>query len=351
MDKIKALLRRKEVLSIAALSLLLLFNVFFTPGFFSLELKEGHFYGSLIDVLKRGAPLMFMAIGMTFVIATGSTDISVGSVAAIAGAVAAQMIGGDFSATAGTAASSLTPLPLAIGAALLTATLCGVWNGFLVSYLGVQALIATLMLQVAGRGIAQLVTRGNVITMYYKPFFEFGTGYFLGLPICIYVVLAVALIAYLFSKKTSYGLFLESSGSNRSSTRYAGIKVQTMIWIAFAISGLMAGIAGVLIASEVKAADANNAGLNYELDAILAVVLGGNSMKGGRFSLAGSLIGALLVQALTTTIYMKGVPAQTILVVKAVVVILVGIIQTTNYRKLLARFVKKQPSEAFEVGK
>jgi simple sugar transport system permease protein len=350
-DKLKALARRKEMLSIAALVLLLLFNVFFTPGFFSLELKEGHFYGSLIDILKRGAPLMFMAIGMTFVIATGSTDISVGSVAAIAGAVAAQMIGGDFSAEAGSAAASLTPLPLAIAAALVVATLCGVWNGFLVSRLGIQALIATLMLQVAGRGIAQLITRGNVITMYYKPFFEFGTGYFLGFPICIYVVLAVALAAYLFSKKTSYGLFLESSGSNRSSSRYAGIKVQTMIWVAFAISGLMAGIAGVLIASEVKAADANTAGLNYELDAILAVVLGGNSMKGGRFSLPGSLIGALLVQALTTTIYMKGVPAQTILVFKASVVIIVGIIQTTDYKKLLGRFAKKQASGNFEVGK
>ncbi|MDR3199910.1 MAG: ABC transporter permease [Spirochaetales bacterium] len=351
MDKLKDLAHRKETLCVAALFLLLLFNVFFTPGFFSLELKEGHIYGSLIDILKRGAPLMFMAIGMTFVVATGSTDISVGSVAAIAGAVAGQMIGGDFSAAAGSAGASLTPLPLAIGVALLAATLCGVWNGFLVSRLGVQALIATLMLQVAGRGIAQLITSGNVITMYYKPFFEFGTGYFLGFPICIYVVLLVAAAAYLLSKKTSYGLFLEASGSGRSATRYAGIKVQKMIWVAFAISGFMAGIAGVLIASEVKAADANNAGLNCELDAILAVVLGGNSMKGGRFSLGGSLIGALLVQALTTTIYMKGVPAQTILVVKAVVVIIVGIIQTTDYKKLLGRFAGKRSAAAAEVGK
>jgi simple sugar transport system permease protein len=350
MRTLKNLLRRKEMLSIAALLLLLLFNVFFTPGFFSIELKEGHFYGSLIDIIKRGSPLMFMAIGMTFVIATGSTDISVGSVAAIAGAVAAQMIGGDFSAQAGSAASSLFPLPVAIGTALLAATLCGVWNGFLVSRLGIQALIATLMLQVAGRGIAQLITRGNVITMYYRPFFAFGTGYFLGFPVCIYVVLAVAGVAYLFSKKTSYGLFLEASGSNRSSSRYAGIKVQAMIWIAFAISGLMAGIAGVLIASEVKAADANTAGLNYELDAILSVVLGGNSMKGGRFSLGGSLVGALIVQALTTTIYMKGVPAQTILVFKAVVVIIVGIIQTTNYGELLGRLLGKRTA-VLEAGK
>jgi simple sugar transport system permease protein len=156
----------------------------------------------------------------------------------------------------------------------------------------------------------------------------------------------VAAVMLLFTKKTSYGLFLEAAGSNRSSSRFAGIKVQRMIWLAFAISGLMAGIAGILICSEVKAADANNAGLNYELDAILSCVLGGNSLKGGRFSLPGSLIGALLVQALTTTIYMKGVPAQTILVVKATVVILVGIIQTTDYGKLFAKFSSKKTAAA-----
>ena len=335
------LLHRKETLSIAALFLLLLFNLFFTPGFFSVQMRDGYFYGSLIDILKRGAPLMFMVIGMTLVVATGSTDISVGSVAAISGAVVASLIGGEFIYEAGGVSSTQTPLPIAFAAAIGVATLCGIWNGFLVSKLGIQALVATLMLQVAGRGIAQLITKGVIITVYYKPFYEFGSGYFLGFPISIYIVLVMAVLAILFVKKTSFGLFLESSGSNRSSSRYAGIKVQRMIWIAFAISGFMAGIAGILIASEVKSADANNAGLNYELDAILATVLGGNSLKGGRFSLGGSLIGALLVQTLTTTIYTKGVPAQTILVVKAAVVIIVGIIQTTDYGKLFKRFSKK----------
>jgi simple sugar transport system permease protein len=339
LDKI---LRGKEILSLAALFLLLLFNLIFTPGFFSIEVKDGHYYGLLIDILKRGAPLMFMVIGMTLVDATGSTDISVGSVAAISGAVVIMMVGGKFNYDPGSAASSLYPLPIAFAGALGVATLCGVWNGFLVSKLGIQALIATLMLQVAGRGIAQLITNGFIITVYYKPFFEFGSGYLWGFPISIYVVLIVAAITYLFVKKSSFGLFLESSGSNRSSSRYAGIKVQRMIWMAFAASGFMAGVAGILIASEVKCADANNAGLNFELDAILATVLGGNSLKGGRFSLVGSLIGALLVQALTTNIYSKGVPAQTILVVKAAVVILVGIIQTTDYGKLFKKFSSRQ---------
>ena len=343
--QLNKILHGKEILSISALLLLLLFNLFFTPGFFSVSMKDGYFYGSLIDILKRGAPLMFMVIGMTLVVATGSTDISVGSVAAISGAVVAQMIGGDFSYMAGSASHTLYPLPIAFAAALGVATLCGVWNGFLVAKLGFQALVATLMLQVAGRGIAQLITNGLIITVYYKPFFHFGSGYFLGFPISIYVVLVTALLTFLFVKNTSFGLFLESSGSNRSSSRYAGIRVQRMIWIAFAVSGFMAGVAGILIASEVKCADGNNAGLNYELDAILATVLGGNSLKGGRFSLPGSLIGALLVQALTTTIYTKGVPAQTILVVKAVVVIAVGIIQTTEWKKFFSRFSRLQKAK------
>ena len=335
--QLQKFLRGKEILSVAALLLLLLFNLIFTPSFFSIAIKDDHFYGALIDILKRSAPLMFMTLGMTLVVATGSTDISVGSVAAISGAVVASLIGGDFSYVAGSASASHFPLPVAYAGALFVATLCGIWNGFLVSKLKIQALIATLMLQVAGRGIAQLITKGFIITVYYKPFFEFGSGYLFGFPISTYVVVAVTLVTIVFTKKTSFGLFLEAAGSNRSSSHYAGIRVQSVIWIAFAVSGFMAGLAGILICSEVKSSDANNTGLNYELDAILATVLGGNSLKGGRFSIPGSIIGALLVQTLTTTIYSKGVPAQTILVVKAVVVIIVGIIQTTDYGKFFKK--------------
>jgi len=351
-SKFSRLMRRPEALCVVALLILLAYNFFFTSGFFNIEMKDGHLYGSLIDILRRGAPLYFMAMGMTLVIATGSTDVSVGSIAAIAGTMAARLIGGEFSYSSPAQQVSQTPFPIAIIAALAIATLCGIWNGFLVAQLGIQALVATLMLQVAGRGIAQLITDGLIITVYYKPFFFFGSGYVLALPFSLYVVVLVAIILFLFTKKTSYGLFLESSGSNRSASRYVGLKVKQTIWVAFAISGLMAGIAGLLIASEVKSADANNAGLYYELDAILAVVLGGNSMKGGRFSIAGSLIGAMFVQALTTTIYMKGVPSETILVVKAVAVVIVGLIQVTDFGKSFARLrgrFGKQPE--MEAGK
>ncbi len=349
-NRFSRLMKRPEMLCIVALLLLLVYNLFFTSGFFNIEIKDGHLYGSLIDILRRGAPLYFMAMGMTLVIATGSTDVSVGAIAAISASTAARLIGGEFDYSSGAENLSQTPFPIAILVALGVATLCGVWNGFLVAQLGIQALVATLMLQVAGRGIAQLITDGLIITVYYKPFFVFGSGYLFGLPVSLYIVAAVAFFISTFTRKTSYGLFLESAGSSRSASRYVGLKVKRTIWVAFAISGLMAGIAGILIASEVKSADANNAGLYYELDAILSVVLGGNSMKGGRFSLAGSLIGAVFVQALTTTIYMKGVPSETILVVKALAVVIVGLIQVTDFHaffgRIKDRFSKKPGLEA-----
>jgi len=332
------LLKRKEALAVIALLLMLMFNLLFTPGFFKLEIKDGHLYGSLVDIVKRGSPLMFLVLGMTLVIATGSTDVSVGSIAAITAAVVARLIGGDFSFEVGVEAAAQTPMLIAISAGLMVAVVCGVWNGFLVAKLGVQALVATLMFQVAGRGVAQLITQGTIISIYYKPFAFFGSGFLFGLPVSIYVVVALSILMFTFINRTSYGLFLQASGSNRSSSGYAGIKVKQIIWIAFIINGLMAGVAGILIASEVKSADCNTCGLYLELDAILAVVLGGNSMKGGKCSIGGSLIGALLVQTLTTSIYMRGVQAETILLIKAVVVILVGIIQTADYNKLKQRF-------------
>ena len=329
-------LRRPEIMPLIALAILLIFNLIFTPGFFSLEIKDGHLYGSLIDIIKRGTPLMFIALGMTLVIATGGTDISVGSVAAISGAVVCKLIGGEFQFAAGVEQVTQTPIFLAIAIALFVSLLCGLWNGFLVARLGVQAMVATMILQVAGRGIAQLITSGTIITVYYKPFFVFGSGWLFGLPFSIYVVSIVAVLFYIFTRKTSYGMYLEAAGSNRLASRFAGIKVQRVIWIAFAVCSLMAGIAGILLASDVKSADANNAGLNIELDAILACVIGGNSMKGGRFSLVGSIIGALIVQTLTTTIYMKGIPSETTLVAKAIVVILCGLIQSVNFKKMFS---------------
>jgi len=184
-------------------------------------------------------------------------------------------------------------------------------------------MVATLVLMVAGRGIAQLITNGQIITVYYSPYFYIGGGYLLGLPFALFIVAAVFLFAWFITRKTAVGLFVEAVGTNASSSFYSGINEKNVKLLAYTFCGLCAGIAGLLISSNVKSADANNAGLWSELDAILAVVIGGTLMSGGRFSLVGSILGALIIQSMTTTIYAFGVPPEVVLVVKAVVVLAV----------------------------
>ncbi|VBB08116.1 abc transporter permease [Lucifera butyrica] len=319
-----------------ALALVLLFNLLFTKDFFSLAMKEGHLYGSVIDVLNRAAPLMLLAIGMTLVIATKGIDISVGSLIAISGAVAASLIGGKLVYVDGVQKFvTLVPMPLAILAALAVTTGLGMWNGFLVARIGIQPVVATLILLTAGRGIAQLITQGQIITVYYKPFFYIGNGYLFALPFTIYIVAAVFILTYWLIRKTALGMFIESVGINSVASRFSGLDVRKYIFGVYAFCGLCAGIAGLIICSNVKSADGNNAGLFIELDAILAVALGGNSLSGGKFSLMGSLIGALVIQSITTTIYLIGVPPEITLVVKALVVIVICLLQSDHFRKLM----------------
>ena len=329
MPKLKEVSEHRLFLPLFALGVLLLFNFVFIKNFFAIEIIEGHLYGSLIDILNRATPLMFMAIGMTLVIATGGIDISVGSVLAISGAISSLMIGGDMIFVNGQQQYvSHYPMAAAILVALAVAVVCGIWNGLLIAKLGIQAMVATLILLVAGRGIAQLIVDGLIITVYYKPFFYIGGGFLFGLPFSIFLVAIFLGLILLLVKKTAFGLFVESIGSNLVASRFTGLKVQKMVWACYAISGLCAGIAGIIVASEVKSADANNAGLFIELDAILSVVLGGNSMAGGRFSVIGSVIGALVVQTLTTTIYAIGVPPEVTMVVKALVVVAIYLLQS-----------------------
>lgn len=337
---LKRILNQPEMLTLAALMLLLLFNLFFTKNFFTIEIRDGHLYGSLIDIIKRGTPLMIMVLGLTLVISTGGTDISVGSIAAITGMTVASLLGNEFVFDASAEAQAQTHMALALLAGLLVAVLCGSWNGLLVAKIGVPPLIATLMLQVAGRGVAELIGSGRILTIYYKPFHYIGSGWLMGLPFSIFIVLTCGILMWLLVRKTALGLYLVSTGSNKTVTRFAGINTQAVIWFAYILCGAMAGIAGIITTSEIKAADPVSLGLYLELDAILACNIGGNSMKGGKLRLGGSILGALLVQTLTTTIYSQGVPSETILVYKALAVIIVGVIQVADWSK--SPFAKKK---------
>jgi simple sugar transport system permease protein len=211
----------------------------------------------------------------------------------------------------------------------MLAMLLGLWNGILVTYGKIQPIVATLVLMVAGRGIAQLITDGQIITIYYAPYFFIGGGWFLGFPFAIFIAIFVCLLAQVLTRKTSLGLFIESVGGNSEASWYAGINEKAVKLFSFIFCGFCAGVAGLIICSNVKSADANNAGLNTELDAILAAVIGGTSMSGGRFNLFGGLVGALLIQTLTTTIYAFGVPPEVSLVVKSLVVVLVCFLQSS----------------------
>ena len=314
---------------LSVLGALLLFNLLYSPDFFSIVLRDGHLYGSLIDILNFGAPLILVAIGMTLVIATKGIDLSVGSIVAISGAVACLSI------SKGSDQSSLSLVLTAVLSSLALSLVLGLWNGFLVAGAGIQPIIATLILMVAGRGIAQLVTSGQIITVDSSTYEYIGSGSLATLPFSIFIVAAMLIVALLLTRKTALGLFIESVGSNPTASRLAGIRSSMVIIAVYIFCGLCAGIAGLLLSSNVSSADGNNAGLWYELDAILAVVIGGTSLNGGRFYLMGTVVGALIIQTLTTTIYMIGVPPEITLVVKSIVVLAVCLVQSETFRSTI----------------
>jgi simple sugar transport system permease protein len=332
--------------------LILIFNAIVEPGFFKLGFIEDpvygkHLYGNLVDIFNNGAPLMLVAIGMTLVIATGGIDLSVGAVIAISAAMGAVLInpalGNELIANEIlTRNATNTPLPLAD---LAAGTLCGLWNGILVSKARIQPMVATLILMVAGRGIAQLITNGQIMTIYYTPYFWFGNGYILGLPVSIYIVAIVLLLAWILVRKTAIGLFIESVGINAKSTFYSGINEQNVKLVAYTFCGFCGAIAGLILSSYVHSADGNNNGLNYELDAILAVVMGGTLMTGGRFSMLASVIGAVVIWTFTVTVYSLGVPANALLAAKAVLVLLVILLYSDYSRRLMNRLFEQRGSQ------
>jgi simple sugar transport system permease protein len=268
---------------------------------------------------------------MSLVIATGGVDLSVGAIMAIIGTLAAKLI-----VESGWNFPLVVVISLAAGAAL------GLWNGALVSFLGVQPIVATLILMVAGRGIAQLLTDGQIITFEHPGFVFLGSGFFAAVPFTFTIVLLATIFTYVLTRKTALGLFIEAVGDNETGSRYSGISTRLIKCFAYGSSGFFAALAGLIVASDIKAADANNAGLYIELDAILAVVLGGTALTGGRFYLLNSLAGALLIQTLTTSILTRGVPVEYTLVVKAGMILTVCLAQSEQFRGRLLRLFRKR---------
>ena len=322
---LQAIARHPLLWPIVTLVLLFALDVAHRHDFLAISVLDGHFFGAPIDILNRAAPLIVVSLGMTLVIATRGIDISVGTVVAIAGAAAAIILAAD-----------PTHVGLALAAALSVGLLAGAWNGLLAALIGMQPIIATLILMVAGRGVAQLLTGGQIIPISARGYLRLGDGYLAMMPCAVWIALTVLVVTALLVNRTALGLLVRSIGVNPVAARLVGVRSTAIMFGIYVFCGLTAAIAGILTSSNVRSADGNNAGLLLELDAILAVTLGGTSLMGGRFSLAGTVLGALIIQTLTYTTYSIGVPPEATLVVKAIVVLVVCVIQSERARNLLA---------------
>ncbi len=301
---------------LAALVIILAAIAAISPGFLNVSFQNGRLYGSIIDILVRAAPVALLTIGMTLVIATKGIDLSIGAVIAICGAVAAMLISGGHS------------IPVVIAVSLAVGIVCGIWNGILVAILDIQPIIATLILMVAGRGIAQLITEGVILTFNNDSFSALGSGSFAGIPMPIIIWVLTALLIGILVRKSALGFLIEATGVNRRAAALAGVRARFLLFFVYAVSGLCAAVAGLIVTADIRGADANNAGLWLELDAILAVVIGGTSLNGGRFSITASLIGALIIQTINTGILVSGFPPEFNLIIKAGIIIVVLTLQS-----------------------
>jgi simple sugar transport system permease protein/ribose transport system permease protein len=292
--------------ALAALILLVLANALFTPNFADVN--------NFRNILLQVAPTVLVAIGMTLVIATGGIDLSVGSVMAIAAALAATNLErGLFTA-------------VALG--LLAALAVGLFNGALISGFRIQPIIVTLALLITGRGVAQVISRGGqIILIENQNFMSLGKGFVGPAPMSVVLMLLILAVAIFVMRATSFGRYVAAVGGNEAAARLAGVKVHRTKITVYALSGLLAGMAGLIEAAKAEASDATKVGLYIELDAIAAVVVGGTPLTGGRVTVVGTLIGALIMQVITTSFNMLGIGFAWSLVLKAAIILIAVYIQ------------------------
>ncbi len=286
--------------ALAALAALVAANALFTPGFATA--------GNLWNVLLQVAEVLLVAVGMTLVVATGGIDLSVGSVMALAGAVAAVTLPRG--------------APAAGAAALAAAAAVGVVNGALVARARVQPIVVTLATLIAGRGLAQVVSRdGQLVTIGDAAFLAIGRGHLGPVPVQVLAALAAAAAAAFALRATAFGRYVLAAGGNAPAARLAGVPVTRTLVTVYAASALLAGVAGVITAARLGASDAAKIGLNVELDAIAAAVVGGTALAGGRATMLGTVLGALVMQVIATSFNMLLLPYALSLVLKAAIIL------------------------------
>jgi ribose transport system permease protein len=301
--------------TLIALALLILFNFAFTGNFATMQ--------TLNVNLTQVCTIVIVAVGMTLVIATGGIDLSVGSLMAISGALAPMIFLGKIVPIDNVALAVAAAMIVAIG----VAGLFGLFNGWLIARFRVQPIVATLVLFIAGRGIAQVLTNGNLQTFRVPEFQWIGLGRLFGVPVQVVLMALLVIAAAFVLKRTVFGRQIIAIGGNERAAELSGIAVSKVKLVVYAISGLCAGIAGLVVIAINSSSDANLVGMGMELDAIAAVAVGGTLLSGGKATIIGTLLGAMTIQLVRYTLLANGVPDAAALVVKAGIIVLAVWIQ------------------------
>lgn len=325
---LQRLMGARYIWAVLAIVVLLVVNLVRDPSYLAISVNPvtGNLAGNLLDILRASAPILMIAVGMCLVISTSGIDLSVGSVMAVSGAVSMELLSNlerD---------GELSNALLAIVLALLVSTAIGVVNGLLVSVVGLQPFITTLVMMLAGRGIAKVITSGQNTTAQNDAFRWLANGHVLGFPVVVLLALAVVAVIGLLVRRTALGLMIEAIGINAEASRLVGIKPRGLLITVYSVSGLLAGVAGLFSVSLVMTVDVSQTGYQMEMDAILAVVIGGTALAGGKFSLTGAVAGAFLIATLDKTVVFLGVPSSATPAFKAVVIIAVCLIQSQRVR-------------------
>lgn len=341
---LSALLKNQICIPLAALLLLLLFNLIMDSTFFKITLEQNSagnpvLSGFLIRILDNGSELAILAIGMTLVTAaSGGQDISVGAATAIAGSVILRVLCGTNSRPE----TIQAPIIVAFLVSCVVAMLFGAFNGVLVAYLKMQPMVATLILYTAGRSIAAWINNNELPIVNDAAFSCIGS-FIPGIPIPtpFFIAVACMIIISLVLKFTNLRLYTQSVGINGSASRLNGLNPEIIKVLSFVILGLCVAVVGLIKVSRVSSINYSVIAKDIEMDAILAVALGGNALGGGKFNIAASIIGAYVIQCLTTTLYKFKVQSDALPAYKAVVVIVLVVSSAPVVREWASTMWKK----------
>ena len=341
---IQKIFRRQIFIPIAALLILAIFNLIADPSFYKITLgynSAGNpvLSGYLITILDYGSELAILAIGMTLVTAaSGGQDISVGAAIAISGSVILRVLCGTNSRPD----TLQAPIIVAFLISCVVAMLFGAFNGALVAYFKIQPMVATLILYTAGRSIAAWINNNELPIVNDATFAVFG-GFIPGIPIPtpVFIAAACILVNVLVLKFTNLGLYTQAVGINESSSRLNGLNPAFIKFLTFVILGLCVAVAGLIKVSRLSSINYSVIAKDIEMDAILAVALGGNALGGGKFNMTASILGAFVIQFLTTTLYKFNVQSDALPAYKAVVVILLVVFSAPVVREKMGEFFKR----------